>query len=145
MPLFYDGMYVVGGKIRLNIHNGFRRGVLLHELKHHYCWKKEKYIGHGMCFKEPPLLPQGLVKDIVVFGEIETTPTCFDNVKNQNETDVDCGGPCGLCEIETFEVFAPPKTGTGIYILILAYFITIFIILYPFSKNETDNLNNKEQ
>jgi hypothetical protein len=24
-------------------------------------------------------------------------PTCFDRVRNGNETDVDCGGPCGKC------------------------------------------------
>jgi hypothetical protein len=28
-------------------------------------------------------------------------PTCFDNKQNQNETGVDCGGPCLPCEIRT--------------------------------------------
>ena len=27
-----------------------------------------------------------------------TGSTCFDNIQNQGEQDVDCGGPCGLCE-----------------------------------------------
>lgn len=26
-------------------------------------------------------------------------PTCFDQIKNQNETQVDCGGVCGLCQV----------------------------------------------
>jgi hypothetical protein len=25
--------------------------------------------------------------------------TCSDGIKNQGETDIDCGGPCGLCPI----------------------------------------------
>lgn len=27
-------------------------------------------------------------------------PTCFDNRKNQNELEVDCGGPCAPCELK---------------------------------------------
>lgn len=27
-------------------------------------------------------------------------PTCYDGVKNQNETDIDCGGRCIACEIK---------------------------------------------
>lgn len=27
-------------------------------------------------------------------------PTCFDNKKNQGEYEVDCGGPCGPCELK---------------------------------------------
>jgi hypothetical protein len=30
-------------------------------------------------------------------------PTCFDNRKNQNETGVDCGGPCISCEIKSLK------------------------------------------
>ena len=26
-----------------------------------------------------------------------SSPTCFDNIKNQGEKDIDCGGPCKLC------------------------------------------------
>lgn len=32
-------------------------------------------------------------------GLIIKTPTCFDDVQNQNETGVDCGGVCTKCEI----------------------------------------------
>jgi len=27
-------------------------------------------------------------------------PTCYDNLKNQGETDVDCGGPCPACKLQ---------------------------------------------
>jgi len=44
----------------------------------------------------------------VVFGVIAfffasrflPSPTCFDNRKNQGELGVDCGGPCGPCELK---------------------------------------------
>lgn len=29
-----------------------------------------------------------------------SSPTCFDNKRNQEEEDVDCGGPCILCELK---------------------------------------------
>ncbi len=32
-------------------------------------------------------------------------PSCFDAVKNQGETGVDCGGPCASCEIGTLAPF----------------------------------------
>lgn len=32
-------------------------------------------------------------------GLITKTPTCFDGKQNQNETGIDCGGPCTKCEI----------------------------------------------
>jgi hypothetical protein len=34
---------------------------------------------------------------VKVYEESEQ-PSCFDNIKNQNETDIDCGGPCLPCE-----------------------------------------------
>ncbi len=33
-------------------------------------------------------------------------PTCFDNRKNQNEEDVDCGGPCASCVLKHQEPLA---------------------------------------
>jgi hypothetical protein len=30
-------------------------------------------------------------------------PTCFDNIKNQGEVDIDCGGPCPPCEVKKLE------------------------------------------
>jgi hypothetical protein len=27
-------------------------------------------------------------------------PTCFDGIKNQNETEIDCGGKCAICIVE---------------------------------------------
>jgi len=32
---------------------------------------------------------------------LRTTASCFDNLQNQNETGIDCGGSCQSCEIKT--------------------------------------------
>jgi hypothetical protein len=32
----------------------------------------------------------------------QTNETCSDGIKNQGETDIDCGGPCTVCQISTF-------------------------------------------
>ncbi|MEK7513065.1 MAG: hypothetical protein AAB601_02600 [Patescibacteria group bacterium] len=45
----------------------------------------------------------GFVALIVVAGiffAARPSPTCTDGIKNQDEQDVDCGGPCELCEIK---------------------------------------------
>lgn len=34
-------------------------------------------------------------------SNFKPAPTCFDNKQNQNETGIDCGGPCLACEIGT--------------------------------------------
>lgn len=36
----------------------------------------------------------------VYFIFFHQSPTCFDNKKNQGETEIDCGGPCVSCEIK---------------------------------------------
>jgi peptidoglycan hydrolase-like protein with peptidoglycan-binding domain len=36
-----------------------------------------------------------------VFKIFQSKPSCFDGVKNNGETGVDCGGPCQSCEIKT--------------------------------------------
>jgi len=33
-----------------------------------------------------------------IYFLIKPSATCFDNIQNQGEQDVDCGGPCGPCE-----------------------------------------------
>lgn len=40
----------------------------------------------------------------------EVPPSCFDNIKNQGEEDVDCGGPC---EIACYAKYATPLEITG--------------------------------
>ena len=141
IPLNYEGAYILGGKIRLNVRDGFRKEVLFHELKHHYCWRKEKYLGHEGCFKEPPLIVEATVRDEIVVHAVleEKIPTCFDDIQNQDETDVDCGGPCVLCEKETIEMLAPFKIGSEKYALIGAYFliISIILIIYFVKKKQT--------
>lgn len=131
IPLSYDSLYILGGKIRLNVKDSLREEVLLHELKHHYCWKKEKYLGHEGCFKEPPLVIEETIIDEVITPptQEEKLPSCFDEIQNQNETGVDCGGPCVPCEKETIEMFAPAKIGIGTYILIGFYLVTICAML----------------
>ncbi len=42
------------------------------------------------------------------FRKFLPVPTCFDNKKNQGELAIDCGGPCGPCELKnpkSLEVF----------------------------------------
>ena len=42
----------------------------------------------------------GLFALLVVRSATQTPPTCFDNVQNQNETGIDCGGSCTPCDIK---------------------------------------------
>lgn len=35
-----------------------------------------------------------------IYLTYRSAPTCFDNKRNQGEEDVDCGGPCILCELK---------------------------------------------
>lgn len=41
---------------------------------------------------------------LIVYGiylaGFKAAPTCFDGKQNQNETGVDCGGPCSICELK---------------------------------------------
>lgn len=37
------------------------------------------------------------------------TPTCFDNVKNQREEDIDCGGPCLSCSVKDLDLIVREK------------------------------------
>lgn len=46
----------------------------------------------------PALLVLGL--GFLFFQRFLPEPTCFDNKKNQREYEVDCGGPCGPCELK---------------------------------------------
>lgn len=39
----------------------------------------------------------------LVFVIVYEKPTCFDDIQNQGETAVDCGGPCPACEFETIK------------------------------------------
>ncbi|MFA5386289.1 MAG: hypothetical protein WC297_01280 [Candidatus Paceibacterota bacterium] len=40
---------------------------------------------------------------------IQPKSTCFDNRQNQNETGIDCGGPCQSCEIKTLKPLTAQK------------------------------------
>jgi len=55
--------------------------------------------------------------------------SCYDNIKNQGEQGIDCGGPCGVCK-----VVEEPKSGfdywTYIIALIIALVAAVGFILY---------------
>jgi len=44
-----------------------------------------------------------LVGTGIYFKYIKAKPTCFDGVRNQNEENLDCGGPCVSCERRTIK------------------------------------------
>ncbi|MBI4385632.1 hypothetical protein HY573_02280 [Candidatus Parcubacteria bacterium] len=56
-----------------------------------------------------------------VYGAwFKAAPTCFDNIRNQSEEDVDCGGPCDLCgkrTVKPLEILAKQSVlvRTGAY------------------------------
>jgi len=39
----------------------------------------------------------------LLYKLLSPVPTCFDNIKNQGEIDIDCGGPCPPCEVKKLE------------------------------------------
>jgi len=41
-----------------------------------------------------------LIFTLIYFVWLKPAPTCFDNIQNQNETGVDCGGVCQACELK---------------------------------------------
>ncbi len=47
---YWDGLFIVGGIILVDVCNGGVRKILDHELRHNYCWNTERYIGHEGCF-----------------------------------------------------------------------------------------------
>jgi len=58
-------------------------------------------------------------------GPCLACPSCFDNIKNQNETDVDCGGPCPRCK----EMPVKPVLFRSIFSYsLLALFILILLL-----------------
>ncbi len=42
-----------------------------------------------------------LIFGAVIYFVFKPDPSCSDGIKNQGETGVDCGGPCGLCQQKT--------------------------------------------
>lgn len=45
------------------------------------------------------LLALAVILWVVYVFFFKPAPTCFDKIKNQKETGIDCGGPCPACEI----------------------------------------------
>lgn len=46
-------------------------------------------------------------------------PSCFNGIKDQGETDIDCGGPCGVCR----NVEQPGRTGLSVATIITGIFL----------------------
>ena len=60
--------------------------------------------------------------------------TCFDNIKNQNEAGIDCGGPCKPCSIEI------QKGGVSLKPFIIGWLIILSaIIIESIAKRKNDN------
>lgn len=51
----------------------------------------------------------GSIIFLIYLWLIQPKSTCFDNRKNQGETDIDCGGPCQSCEIKTLKPLEAQK------------------------------------
>lgn len=98
-----------------------------------YLSEKPSWFGSAVW---PPVDPvTATVNDIPAKIRFETgsnpTPTCSDNIQNQNETGIDCGGVCPACQI------APPAPTT--------YNLTNFISLvqnWLGIGNSTSDVNN---
>lgn len=61
--------------------------------------RKTKQIFYGIFF----LIVFGLIGWWIYGGLFPSNPTCFDGIRNQGETDVDCGGPCTPCEVKALK------------------------------------------
>lgn len=59
----------------------------------------KKQIVYFLIFLSPFLV----LTAIYFYKFLKPQPTCFDNIKNQGEIDVDCGGPCPPCEIKNLQ------------------------------------------
>lgn len=60
-----------------------------------FSWRAKRQL---IILSIPALLILGL--GFLFFRQLLPTSTCFDNKKNQSEFAVDCGGPCGPCELK---------------------------------------------
>ncbi|MBI2075360.1 MAG: hypothetical protein HYT82_01675 [Candidatus Harrisonbacteria bacterium] len=49
------------------------------------------------------LLVFALIGGSVYFAYVKPAPTCMDNIQNQREEEVDCGGPCVPCAIKKLQ------------------------------------------
>ncbi len=64
-----------------------------------------KYFGKQLKIGIVYLIIIAIIVVGIYFINKPTGPTCFDGIKNQNEEDVDCGGPCGQCKkIEDLQI-----------------------------------------
>ena len=75
--------------------------IPLEEISHYEEQTMYITIDQGSCYEPPP------------------TETCFDNIQNQDETGVDCGGVCPACDVPEFP-WLPLILAIAVIILIAA-------------------------
>jgi hypothetical protein len=82
------------------------------------CFDKIKNCHDGMC---------ELLVDCG--GSCQACPTCSDNILNQNEEKIDCGGPCPIdCQVESPKSPLPsPKNYIALIIILLLIIVMIYI------------------
>jgi len=52
------------------------------------------------------LLAMAVIFWLIYIFFLKPAPTCFDKIKNQGETGIDCGGPCPSCELAELKPLA---------------------------------------
>ncbi len=75
---------------------------------------------------------------------LEILPTCYDNTRNQNETGVDCGGPCQPCQNPIIgRIIQTAGRSSGFpYLLIGLLLLTIYAV---YKKGETVGRSHAEK
>jgi hypothetical protein len=98
-------------------------------------WRLKKQLKYGFVFL---LIILSFL--FLLIKNLKPAPTCYDNIKNQGETDVDCGGPCISCEIKNLKLEIS-KTG---YLIYQDNSLDLFaIIKNPSSKYALKNFSYK--
>ncbi len=82
---YWDGLYIVGGVIRVDVCNGGVRRILKHNLRHNYCWNTEKYLGHEGCFITYDYYGQYLSNSSLIYFVNVSWSSVVSYVKNFNE------------------------------------------------------------
>lgn len=98
-----------------------------------------------------------LIVFTIYFIWLKPGPTCFDNKKNQGETEIDCDGPCKPCEIKTLKPleislikYFPSSNKTAVVAEIKnsntdwgADYFDYFIEFYDKDNNKIKTIKNK--
>ena len=67
----------------------------------------------------------------------EQLPTCTDGIRNQNETGVDCGGPCKACSPSLIgRVIQSSRQGSGLTFILIGLLVLIVYAVYRKGVND---------